>query len=180
MAVHRGRAAPCLNCGKFGNVSDDGRRCVCEAGAFGPSCRKPEWSPWSKWSACSAPCGDGTKTRRRLCDAPKGTNCPRGRDTENLKCNLGACATEWSEWSACAASCFRTAPGAQASGRQTRARKCVHKICRKLATEQSRTCRKTCPIHCPTANKFYDCSGHGNCVLAPKEGCTQQATCRWV
>lgn len=181
LSVYRARAQPCLNCGEFGTLSDDGQKCQCELGTFGPSCSKPTWTPWSTWSACLAPCGDGSIKRHRQCNAPDGVGCGEGLSVEERPCDAGPCATEWSDWSSCAASCYTAVSGKVLSGLQSRGRNCVDptgESCLGLATKQSRTCSKTCPIACPTKNSFQDCSGHGTCVLTPLQGCTREAICR--
>ena len=47
------------------------------------------WGSWSKYFSCSVTCGEGTQTRRRLCDepAPKygGADC-EGDDEESQPC----------------------------------------------------------------------------------------------
>lgn len=52
------------------------------------------WGEWGAWSDCSAPCGDGLRQRRRLCDNPStangGNECP-GRDIDLMFCNEGEC-----------------------------------------------------------------------------------------
>lgn len=139
------------------------------------------WTPWSAWSACSAPCGNGTTTRQRQCDGPGGEGCTQEPSAEKNTCNLGACATEWSDWGPCDASCYGAAPGSIVRGSQARARECAQtneKSCASTTTELSRDCLKTCPIGCPTTNSFRECSGHGTCVRSPEKGCTQEATCR--
>ena len=154
---------------------------MCQDDTFGPSCSKPTWTPWSKWSACSVPCGDGIAKRERQCDAPGGVGCTKEPSVEQRPCNLAACVSEWSDWSPCDASCYAAAPGSVASGSQTRVRSCAHpghESCTSMDTKLPRDCRKTCPIDCPTTNVFQECSGHGNCVLTPAFGCTQEATCR--
>ena len=179
LAVYRARSKPCLNCGKFGAVSKDGLNCVCEPGTVGPTCIKPEWSPWSTWSACSVSCGDGTVQRTRQCNAPEGYACPEGSSIEQQPCDEGTCASEWSEWSSCPVSCSTSMSGQVIRGAQSRGRTCLGDGgCDDLATTESRECSEVCPIACPTADIFYDCSGHGTCELSPQEGCTQAATCR--
>ena len=155
---------------------------MCEAGAFGPECRKPIWSPWSQWSACSLPCGEGVATRERYCDAPEGVECSHAASIEQRACNVDACTTEWSEWSPCDATCYRPASGNVVPGVQSRARSCVAPgyDCRDEENMQSRSCDKICPIKCPSTNAFQVCSGHGDCLLTPTTGCSQQATCRCV
>uniref|UniRef100_A0A8C6QPP1 Hemicentin-1 n=1 Tax=Nannospalax galili TaxID=1026970 RepID=A0A8C6QPP1_NANGA len=52
------------------------------------------WGNWHSWSHCSASCGRGEKTRKRLCDSPMpsrgGRSCP-GDATQVSKCNMQAC-----------------------------------------------------------------------------------------
>ncbi|XP_059143930.1 uncharacterized protein LOC131931220 [Physella acuta] len=50
---------------------------------------------WSEWSPCSASCGGGTSTRRRVCDSPAasmgGTECDVSQATSSRKCNSVEC-----------------------------------------------------------------------------------------
>jgi len=52
------------------------------------------WGEWGEWSGCSVDCGNGVRTRRRLCDNPPAANggdeCP-GTDIDLMLCNLGEC-----------------------------------------------------------------------------------------
>ncbi|XP_047376655.1 hemicentin-1 isoform X2 [Sciurus carolinensis] len=52
------------------------------------------WGNWQSWSHCSASCGGGEKTRKRLCDSPVpskgGRSCP-GDATQVSRCNIQAC-----------------------------------------------------------------------------------------
>ncbi|XP_063057327.1 hemicentin-1 isoform X2 [Engraulis encrasicolus] len=52
------------------------------------------WGPWQAWGECSASCGGGERTRRRLCNNPspsnKGRPCP-GDSTQLSRCNGQAC-----------------------------------------------------------------------------------------
>jgi len=67
---------------------------------------------WSNWSACSKPCGSGTRTRTWTTTAEPlygGARCPSPL-TQEEACNTGACPPEpcegsWSSWSACSAPC---------------------------------------------------------------------------
>ena len=178
LAVYRARAEPCLNCGEFGTVGDE--VCVCDPGTVGPSCVKPEWTTWSTWSACSASCGDGTVQRIRHCNVPEGYACVDGASVEEQPCDAGACASEWSDWSACPVSCSTSMSGQVIRGAQSRGRTCLGDAsCEGVAAKQSRECSEVCPIACPTADPFDNCSGHGICELTPERGCTQAATCRY-
>ena len=52
------------------------------------------WGPWSEFSLCSAPCGPGTKERKRSCDnpAPKegGRQC-KGVSKQVADCSYRPC-----------------------------------------------------------------------------------------
>ncbi|XP_038613568.1 hemicentin-1 [Tachyglossus aculeatus] len=52
------------------------------------------WGTWQTWSKCSASCGGGEQTRRRLCNNPvpfkTGHLCP-GDSTQVSRCNIQAC-----------------------------------------------------------------------------------------
>jgi hypothetical protein len=68
---------------------------------------------WGNWSACSAGCGDGTRTRTFSIDTPaahNGNNCTAAHgDTQEEPCNDGPCPVEcvgtWSSWTPCNVSC---------------------------------------------------------------------------
>ena len=55
------------------------------------------YGPWSEWSACSASCGGGTKSRDRVCD---GDNCA-GEPHEEKVCNTHYCPIEIVDLSEC-------------------------------------------------------------------------------
>ncbi|XP_064450302.1 hemicentin-1 isoform X2 [Mirounga angustirostris] len=52
------------------------------------------WGNWHNWGQCSASCGGGEKTRKRLCNNPvpskSGRPCP-GDATQVSRCNMQAC-----------------------------------------------------------------------------------------
>ncbi|KFG57279.1 sushi domain (scr repeat) domain protein [Toxoplasma gondii RUB] len=68
-----------------------------------------EVGPWSDWSACTAPCGGGTKTRmREVRRKESGADCPPRR--QEAVCNQHICAidcavSEWTPWTACSVPC---------------------------------------------------------------------------
>ncbi|XP_052084658.1 coadhesin-like isoform X2 [Mytilus californianus] len=82
------------------------------------------WSEWGVWSLCSASCGSGNRTRRRLCDNPPpshgGEYC-NGNTLDLDTCNTHECPidgnwSEWSSWDTCSETCN--------GGIQDRNRKC--------------------------------------------------------
>ncbi|XP_013401718.1 hemicentin-1-like [Lingula anatina] len=79
-----------------------------------------QWGDWCcSWSACSATCGGGQRTRTRQCSNPApangGADCV-GSGIEEEMCNTQPCPTDggwsnWSDWSACnvnSCTCSRT------------------------------------------------------------------------
>ncbi|PFH35883.1 hypothetical protein BESB_055340 [Besnoitia besnoiti] len=65
--------------------------------------------PWSDWSACTAPCGGGTKKRtREVRKKEDAADCPPRR--QEAVCNQHTCAidcavSDWTAWSACSVTC---------------------------------------------------------------------------
>ncbi|XP_006008696.1 thrombospondin-2 [Latimeria chalumnae] len=71
------------------------------------------WSHWSPWPPCSVTCGEGNKTRIRLCNSPipqlGGKECEgSGRETKSctsIACPIDGNWSPWSPWSSCTATC---------------------------------------------------------------------------
>ncbi|CAD5124745.1 DgyrCDS13013 [Dimorphilus gyrociliatus] len=54
-----------------------------------------EWSQWTNWNKCSAPCGNGVEGRVRNCSSPPQANGGKdcvGKSLEERPCNNGPCA----------------------------------------------------------------------------------------
>merc|ERR1712226_217434 len=71
------------------------------------------WGQWGDWGQCSESCGQGSRSRSRVCDspppAPGGQDCVGG-DTDTEGCFLQDCPVNgnwggWEGWSACSATC---------------------------------------------------------------------------
>lgn len=61
-----------------------------------------KWSNWNDWTSCSTSCGDGIKTRLRVCKNSSGQfskNC-QGNQSEKIICHEKKCAIDgnWSNW----------------------------------------------------------------------------------
>ncbi|XP_033728072.1 uncharacterized protein LOC117317375 [Pecten maximus] len=75
-----------------------GYTCQCGINCKGDLCEieivDGNWSVWSNWSECSSTCGNGTSTRKRLCNNPTpdhgGKDC-FGEDFETVFCNMENC-----------------------------------------------------------------------------------------
>jgi hypothetical protein len=110
-----------------------------------------EVSEWSEFSACSASCGEGVKTRTRTVIVPpqaNGAACPPLEET--VACNIAPCpvdcqVSEFGPWSACSTSC--------GSGTRTRSRSVLvppahgGQACPDL-TETESCNTQPCPVDC--------------------------------
>uniref|UniRef100_T1IJU2 Semaphorin-2A n=1 Tax=Strigamia maritima TaxID=126957 RepID=T1IJU2_STRMM len=90
---------------------EDGQNCV--GGEF--LSNDGEWSSWSTWTKCSAPCGGGFQSRDRSCNNPhptgNGLDCV-GDKRMNRACNTHFCnnlddSEKWSSWSLCESDGFQ-------------------------------------------------------------------------
>ena len=89
-------------------------------------------TPWTTWSACSRPCGPGTRGRSRSCTQGMfgGTQCPKSMknliENDSKDCNLKPCPgciwSTWKPWSPCTKSCLEesSTPGARTRKREFR------------------------------------------------------------
>ncbi|CAJ1396777.1 unnamed protein product, partial [Effrenium voratum] len=132
---------------------------------------------WSRWEPCSATCGNGTKTRRRVAEIQAtagGSECS-GPFTEETECSEGGCPVhcvwdDWSGWSSCSVSCGGTATFSSS-------------LRRRLVTEanggvpclgdeaQRRPCgEENCPVDC----KWSDWSEWNQCTKTCGGGLTER------
>eukprot|EP00118_Oscarella_pearsei_P023306 m.277304 g.277304 ORF g.277304 m.277304 type:complete len:373 (+) comp40608_c0_seq23:3740-4858(+) len=113
------------------------------------------WQGWSAWSTCSASCGIGFKSRKRLCGTPTcgGRNRCVGTTTQKVVCNAGCCPVHavwkgWSSWSGCSACC--------GGGKKYRTRVCTPGLCngKKLCTGVSKQ-TASCSTYCCPVNGYW-------------------------
>ncbi|XP_041422603.1 adhesion G protein-coupled receptor B1-like isoform X3 [Xenopus laevis] len=69
------------------------------------------WNDWSRWSACSASCSNGTQKRTRECNGPSygGSEC-YGQWSDTRDCFLTQCPVDgkwqnWGPWATCTTTC---------------------------------------------------------------------------
>ena len=71
------------------------------------------WSEWTNWSGCSEYCGDGERTRTRICQNETPLIGCDGNGTHVETCNEGYCEggsytprwAQWGEWTTCSTTC---------------------------------------------------------------------------
>jgi len=106
---------------------------------------------WSSWSTCTAKCGGGTQTQKRLvavAPANGGVACPAL--TQSQSCNTHACPIncvvgDWSAWSACSKTC---GGGSQTQTREVRTRAAYGgRACPSLKEQQACNTH-ACPVNC--------------------------------
>ena len=111
------------------------------------------WSLWSKWSICSATCGNGTKSRQRQCNNPTPSNGGRNCTGQNITirhCHLVHCPvhggwSKWANWSKCSLTC--------GNGNKSRQRQCNNPVplhgganCSGTSIEHLSCHQEQCPI----------------------------------
>lgn len=127
------------------------------------------YGPWSKWTTCSAACGEGVITRERSCTnpIPKGTGADcsaKGPASETQECRIKECKvdggwTQWSKFSVCSRSC-----GGGVSRRQRSCRSPLPKnggaFCKGLDLETKKCMEQACPVH----GGYSQWSAYGPCT----------------
>merc|ERR1719478_62711 len=128
-------------------------------------------SDWTGWSACSATCGDGTKTRSRgvTVDAQHGGSPCEGslEASENCRdkeCPIHCKLSDWTAWSACSTTCGQ---GTRSRSRSVRVEaKHGGQACED-ALEASEQCKdRECPVHC----ELSDWTGWSACSATCGDG----------
>lgn len=111
------------------------------------------WGGWDSWTPCSVSCGNGTKTRYRVCDNPapahNGLSCV-GNDTDEKQCTLSECLVDgvwatWRTWSACAF--------VNTDVRRSRCRRCANPISLDVSASCSGDSLQS--EHCPTPDDTF-------------------------
>ncbi|XP_025102148.1 adhesion G protein-coupled receptor B1-like [Pomacea canaliculata] len=137
------------------------------------------WGQWETWSACSATCGDGSRSRRRSCSVTRGA-C-QGEATQTDTCNITACCvpqhgrwSDWSSWSSCSVSCGQ--------GTRTRSRTCSGQNVCGRPCEGNNVAKEYCnPSKCPAWGSWssWTCSVTcGTGTMSRTRTCTPpSATC---
>ncbi|XP_061173323.1 SCO-spondin-like [Saccostrea echinata] len=126
-----------------------------------------QWSTWGQYSACTKTCGNGSKTRQRLCSSPaplNGGNPCYGNNSETDQCNNILCPVDggWSTWTdyrSCSVTC--------GVGIQKRERTCTEPTpahggtdCVGQSTEVQNCTKIDCPVngHWSEWSLFSECS----------------------
>ncbi|XP_077986992.1 hemicentin-1-like [Glandiceps talaboti] len=110
-----------------------------------------QWGSWMPWEECTKTCGQGSRSRSRLCNDPPpqfgGRSC-QGTAVEQVLCNIKPCPVDgnwgvWSAWQQCSETCgegtkLRTRQcnnppprdgGLQCPGSATQSQTCKVQIC---------------------------------------------------
>ncbi|XP_061173453.1 sushi, von Willebrand factor type A, EGF and pentraxin domain-containing protein 1-like [Saccostrea echinata] len=89
---------PCKNFGTC-QSNEFNFTCICPSGYRGERCETKivngGWSEWTEYTACSASCNGGTKSRTRECNSPSpdpdGIPCNPQFSSETISCNTDQC-----------------------------------------------------------------------------------------
>ena len=121
---------------------------------------------WTGWSACSATCGDGTKTRSRSVsvDAQHGGRACEGalEASENCKdkeCPIHCELSDWTGWGACSTTCGE---GTRSRSRSVNVEAKHDGQACEDALDASEQCKdRECPVHCVMNvwSDWTECSG---------------------
>ena len=118
-----------------------------------------KWSTWSEYNDCSVTCGNGIRTRTRVCinASPGNRGCHIGEEAEQITCSKEKCIfwSTWSEYSECSVTC--------GDGIKTRQRNCINASPGQQgchigdAAEQIYCSKEKCAFW-SSWSKFSDCS----------------------
>ncbi|XP_048579836.1 uncharacterized protein LOC116619170 isoform X2 [Nematostella vectensis] len=143
--------------------------------------RHGNYSAWSQFSACSASCGEGFKTRNRTCTNPApqhgGRSCSLlGEAVETVNCTLGPCPidggyTPWREFTLCTKLC--------GGGWKYRTRRCINpepqfggRNCTHLGPSFE---KQRCNVHpCPINGSYTEWSPWFICSKPCEKGLTER------
>ncbi|XP_052813120.1 thrombospondin-2-like [Mya arenaria] len=109
---------PTFDCARVNSVFDvckdiDRAKTVCRKFCGLCNIVDGQWAEWSTWSVCPVTCGNGTRTRTRLCSNPApvhgGDDC-MGNGTDITTCVLDPCPVHggwstWLSWQPCSMTC---------------------------------------------------------------------------
>ncbi|XP_078333125.1 SCO-spondin-like isoform X2 [Crassostrea virginica] len=133
------------------------------------------WSDWMRWSPCSVTCGDGSKTRARMCDNPAPSNGGKicsGNAYDMQQCSETICPvdgvwSDWSAWSSCSSTC--------GGGTKSKSRDCDNpapahggNYCIGDSTENITCANTSCPVGppCPTCDENLNCQWNSVCDVS--------------
>merc|ERR1719409_1421441 len=110
-------------------------------------------STWDDWSACSAACGDGTKTRSRTHTVEAqhgGKECEGALDAseecKEKECPVQCTLSDWTPWGACSTTCGK---GSRSRSRTvTTEAKHGGKECEDALVASEDCKERECPIDC--------------------------------
>ncbi|XP_070581750.1 hemicentin-1-like isoform X2 [Ptychodera flava] len=125
-----------------------------------------QWGDWMPWEECTKTCGQGTRSRTRLCDNPTpqfGGRACQGSAFDQQICNIKPCPVDgnwgaWGPWQECSESC--------GEGTQIRSRQCNNPAPRDGGQDcpQSDTQSRMCKVQlCSVDGKWSSWSSWSMC-----------------